>query len=645
MTDSGNDPVIRRRPVSSLRCRNGLIRFAKDTTSQNGEDGIIERLFELLPNSSNTSWCVDVGAWDGVHLSNTHSLLVGTQTRKWKGVLIEADVHKYEELIALHQPLGNICLREEVSGLENNPRSLTNLLQSTTMSGNEVPRHFEFLCIDIDGSDYWVWHDLLMEGTYRSKVVCIEFNPTMPDDLIFIPCRSDKVRQGASLSALVELAKRFDYVLVETTLYNAFFVETQLYNAHLKDEVPDTSIEALHDITMGTSLYQLYDGTLKLWGCKKLLWHRIPLDENRLQMVASGQRSFPFEPNVHTENFDFSPVVDLAPFVVREGISDDRHQARIRCTGLLIDQLKKDGFCYVRGLGLSQQICQDALMQTNALLQDASEDVRRSCLTKDRARRGYSPMNVENFASLVGENGPNDLVKKYRIGPLDPKHSGPLLQPNIWPTEGQWQNAASFRQTMETFYSEMCSVGGVIVDAICDGLVGELPEMKSALDPLLSSSDETESNKTSILTLLSYQVTSRHKKARKKQMAPLVAAHTDVGVITILLFDHGDCAALQRSDGNGGWVDVRLPKSIPDDPVFVINMADCFSDLTGGHVPSTLHRVVASDGTQPRNCCALFVGLEANTILQVHGKSMTYEEWRRDRIQKAQNVLQMKAKE
>ena len=32
---------------------------------------------------------------------------------------------------------------------------------------------------------------------------------------------------------------------------------------------------------------------------------------------------------------------------------------------------------------------------------------------EDRARRGYSPPNSENFASLLGEEGPNDLVRKF----------------------------------------------------------------------------------------------------------------------------------------------------------------------------------------------------------------------------------------
>jgi hypothetical protein len=73
---SNNNPVSRRRLAKSQRKRDGLIKFSRDNTSQNGEDGIIAKMFELLPPSSSPRFCVDVGAWDGLHLSNTFSLLV-----------------------------------------------------------------------------------------------------------------------------------------------------------------------------------------------------------------------------------------------------------------------------------------------------------------------------------------------------------------------------------------------------------------------------------------------------------------------------------------------------------------------------------------------------------------------------------------
>ena len=126
-------------------------------------------------------------------------------------------------------------------------------------------------------------------------------------------------------------------------------------------------------------------------------------------------------------------------------------------------------------------------------------------------------------------------------------------------------------------------------------------------------------------------------------------------MITLLLFDGGDCAALQRKDettkGGAGtnlattntqesWKKVLLPPFVMSDPIFVLNIADCLSDLSGGFLPSTLHRVVPDSGSIPRNCLALFVGLDpSETIKLKDGETMTYEIWRRRRIAAAQRIL------
>ena len=115
-------PNPRRRTPRTLRRRDGLIAHAANITSQNGEDGIIARIFDLLPHEDRRV-CVDVGAWDGTHLSNTYSLLVvnsddddgervnvnDEKTAKWSGVLIEADRQRFEQLKAIHERLGNVC--------------------------------------------------------------------------------------------------------------------------------------------------------------------------------------------------------------------------------------------------------------------------------------------------------------------------------------------------------------------------------------------------------------------------------------------------------------------------------------------------------------------------------------------------------
>lgn len=318
-------------------------------------------------------------------------------------------------------------------------------------------------------------------------------------------------------------------------------------------------------------------------------------------------------------------------------------------------------------------------------------------------------MSTENFASLIGEHGPNDLVKKYRIGPSMmscdeknesdttlPQHptKSSLHQPNVWPTanstlghtwttdEGSvemkklcWDdaNAFNFKSAIEEYFNAICYAANCVLRAICDEINNSnknvsIVESVKSLSELMNNDDSTGNDKksttnhTSILTLLGYQPGSRHKKGSKAYMRPLVSAHTDVGVITVLLFDNGTCAALERAanapnqgntDDTIEWLDVSLPPLNDDnDPIFVVNVGDCLSDVSGGMLRSTLHRVMPRacplpssqdtllDDKVVRTCLALFVGLDPSALLTLpSGEVLSYEEWRRRRIARAQAVM------
>jgi len=103
-----------------------------------------------------------------------------------------------------------------------------------------------------------------------------------------------------------------------------------------------------------------------------------------MQFLSTEERHFPFAPSEH-ETFDNAVAVDLSSFYSTLSSSIDRE----KCTELLWSQLERDGFAYVRGLPIKRELALDALKVTNEFLQKADESVRRSCLTRDRARRGY----------------------------------------------------------------------------------------------------------------------------------------------------------------------------------------------------------------------------------------------------------------
>ena len=59
-TNPSSATIRLRKNCRSLRRRDGLIQYARDNTSQNGEDGIIAKIFDTLPPTQQR-WCVDVG--------------------------------------------------------------------------------------------------------------------------------------------------------------------------------------------------------------------------------------------------------------------------------------------------------------------------------------------------------------------------------------------------------------------------------------------------------------------------------------------------------------------------------------------------------------------------------------------------------
>ena len=90
----------------NLKERSPLLHYAKNITSQGGEDGILETLFHYLFSNGDRNdkkFLVDIGAWDGIHLSNSRSLLKDDSNYEWGGILIEADSSRCELLKKLYE--------------------------------------------------------------------------------------------------------------------------------------------------------------------------------------------------------------------------------------------------------------------------------------------------------------------------------------------------------------------------------------------------------------------------------------------------------------------------------------------------------------------------------------------------------------
>lgn len=209
-----------------MKSPNWLSEYRKVITSQHGEDGVLEKIFEVI--APKNKWCVEFGAWDGKFYSNTFNLIVN---RGWQGVEIEPHAEKFAELKKTYKGFPVVCANSKVEVCGVN--SLDNILKNTA-----CPKDFDFLSIDVDGPDYYIWESFV---DYNPRVVCVECSPTLRNGEEFIqPILFPRKKYiGTSLASLTKLAKRKGYELISVCAINAFFVTKQLFSLF---EIEDNSV-------------------------------------------------------------------------------------------------------------------------------------------------------------------------------------------------------------------------------------------------------------------------------------------------------------------------------------------------------------------------------------------------------------------
>ena len=263
---------------------NELLKFKKNIFSQSGEDGIIPEIFKRIQKKGKVKLdkkCCEFGAWDGMHLSNTYNLI---KNYHYQAVLIEGDKKKFAELSDNIPDKRIIKINKFVEFSGKN--KLDNILKKY-----KFPKNFDFLSIDIDGNDYHIFKGLYI---YQPKLICIEFNPTIPNEVSFIQKADMKVNQGSSALALIKLAQKKLYYPVVATAYNLFFIKNTLKKYVIKNQ--NYKINDLINEKNKNFIFIGYDGSIITSKQLILPWHGVII--KKINFLPSFLEEYPGNFNI-----------------------------------------------------------------------------------------------------------------------------------------------------------------------------------------------------------------------------------------------------------------------------------------------------------------------------------------------------------
>jgi hypothetical protein len=192
-----------------------LNNFQKKILSQHGQDGILEKIYELIGVTN--KYFVEFGSSgtdDG--MGNTAYL----RSFGFNGLLMDGSENPYNQTVFNKKYPVNI---EFITAANINK----------LFEKYNVPEIFDLLSIDIDGQDFYVWKEL--NSFYKPRIVTIECNYYIQSNIDCIMPYNENHNTnthlaGASILALKNLGNYKNYSLVAATGADLIFIRDDIIN-------------------------------------------------------------------------------------------------------------------------------------------------------------------------------------------------------------------------------------------------------------------------------------------------------------------------------------------------------------------------------------------------------------------------------
>jgi hypothetical protein len=219
--------------------------------SQFEEDGKLLYIFSLLGMGNKTF--VDLGSNDGVN-SNCANLAVHFN---WKGLFVDGD----KKLLKI----GQRFYKKTPDAWSYKPKFAACFLTAANVNpllkDNGFEGEIEFLSIDIDGNDYWIWEAL---EVIQPKVIMIESQVAFGLQNLVVPYQADfkgdvenNNYYGASSLALQKLGRKKGYRLVGANENgnNLFFIK----NGLAEKELPEITVAETLQHPFATEKFKYFE--------------------------------------------------------------------------------------------------------------------------------------------------------------------------------------------------------------------------------------------------------------------------------------------------------------------------------------------------------------------------------------------------
>jgi isopenicillin N synthase-like dioxygenase len=282
--------------------------------------------------------------------------------------------------------------------------------------------------------------------------------------------------------------------------------------------------------------------------------------------------------------------------------------------GLLVENFSRLGFLLLRNHGISGQLVEEAFcIAQKFFLLDSS--------VKKRFLRGTLSDNNAGYVA-------------YQMESLNTANTDKKEALNITCSPWLLPDSLSFLSRLDDFYREAFALGMHILEQLGSFLspCGDRNVLRkyhsfqslgvyTEKDGIVAKEKKKKKKAASTLRLLHYPPSS--SSSTETDLEVLAGAHSDYGTITLLFQD--SCGGLQVQHGDE-WVSVPAQEQ----GVIVVNAGDLLEIWTGGRIPSTKHRVVATpelfNSSNGRYSIAVFIHPDDDTLVQpLFGNTEKYQ--------------------